>query len=153
MKTKLKSFMIHLLFCALGVCCAIVIWVSVCPKSNYSDHVDDMIPPYVYYHDVGIHCSFSEEYCNYLTESKRTPYFGSIPSDQNSIEITVFQVVQMHIYPNDDSSVILVYDPSSSLKIQRKYLLTGCFEDHLNYLYRITNDEVFLTSIDYPNGK
>lgn len=92
-------------------------------------------------------------YCARFEVAKRTLYFGKLPEEAESIQIHIPTKVTITVYSNDDDSVIIQYDPRK-FGITRNYKLSGYggFNEHLEHLYMITENEVFNRVMDLPEA-
>lgn len=86
-----------------------------------------------------------------MTDGKRTYYFGELPSDEYVIMINSPNRATWYVYPLDDDSMIIRYEPRNGINRTYKKSGYGDFNRLLKTLYELTDNEVFNETIDYAN--
>ena len=76
-------------------------------------------------------------------------YFGELPSKGCAIEINSPDRATLYVYPLDNDSIIVRYEPRNGIK--RTYLKSGFgdFNRILEVFYELTGNEVFNESVEY----
>lgn len=149
-KTKRGKIILTIVFSAL----AVLLLFLFHKHEIYQNNIYAMLSPRVSYNGESIFTTVSSEYIGRFTNSKKRLYFGKIDEKQRCITITVPDKVTITVYPNDDDSVLMVYDPHH-LGFTKRYKLSGYgdFNRHLKLLYQSTGNEVFNETIDLPKAK
>ena len=101
------------------------------------------------YKGVSVSKYLSSDACDYLTSGKRKIYFGELPSKESAIEINSPLRATIYVYPLDNNSMIIRYEPRNG--INRNYIKSdyGDFNRYLEVLYELTGDEVFKETVEY----
>ena len=104
----------------------------------------------VYKHE-SITTHLSSDACAYLSDGNRSLYFGKLPSQESAIEINSPDRATLYVYPLDDDSIIIRYEPRNGIKRTYKKSGYGDFDRVLKTLYELTENEIFNETIDYDN--
>lgn len=126
----------------LGAFCSALLLLGCYSYFRYYDNISSMKPISLSYNGKQTFCSLSSDYCERLTTPKRTLYFGKLPDDSETIELIVPRKVTITVYPCDEDSVVIKYDPHK-IGITRNYKLSeyGDFNKHLEILNEMMSDE------------
>ncbi len=137
---------------ALGSLVTILIMAMFTFFTSYERNVDSMLGAAVTYKKEYITTHFSSDACAYLTHAKkRTWYFGELPPQEDAIEIIAPGRATFYVYPSDEDSVIIRYEPHDG--ISRTYLKSGYgdFNRILEVFYELTDNEVFNQTVEYDS--
>ena len=117
--------------------------------TSYEKNVDQMLATLVKYKGESMFTHLSSDACGYLTDGNRSLYFGELPSEECAIEINSPDRATLYVYPSDDDSIIVRYEPRNGIK--RTYLKSGLgdFNRILEVFYELTGNEVFNESVEY----
>lgn len=96
-----------------------------------------MLGTMVIYKHESITTHLSPDVCGYLTTGKeRSLYFGKLPSQEHAIEINSPDRATLYVYPLDEDSIIIRYEPRNGIKSTYKNLvmeiLTACWKFFTN---------------------
>lgn len=109
-----------------------------------------MLGTVVPYKHESITTHLSSDVCGYLTTGKeRWLYFGELPSQEYAIEINSPDRATLYVYPLDEDSIIIRYEPRNGIKRTYKKSGFGDFNRLLEVFYELTDNEVFNETIDY----
>ncbi len=138
------------LWMSLGSLITILILASYTFLTSYEKNVDRMLKIAVSYKGETLYTDLSSDVCGYLTSSKKTEmYFGVLPPQDNSIQINAPDRATLYVYPLDEDSIIVRYEPRGGIK--RNYKKSG-FEDFnriLEVFYELTGNEIFNEDVEY----
>lgn len=142
MKSKWSWFL-------LGALSAIIVTSGINFFTSYDRNVKSMLHTSVSYKDVHISTSLSSDACGYLADGRRQLYFGELPSKENAIEINSPRRATIYVYPLDEDSMIIEYNPRNG--ISRNYIKSGFgdFNRFLQVLYELTENQVFHKTVEY----
>lgn len=117
--------------------------------TSYEKNVDQMLATLVKYKGESMFTHLSSDACGYLTHGNRSLYFGELPSEECAIEINSPDRSTLYVYPLDNDSIIVRYEPRNGIK--RTYLKSGFgdFNRILEVFYELTDNEVFNESVEY----
>mgnify|MGYP003320341597 FL=1 len=110
-----------------------------------------MLGTMVVYKHESITTHLSSDACAYLSDGNRSLYFGELPSQESAIEINSPDRATFYVYPLDDDSIIIKYEPRNGIKRTYKKSGYGDFNRVLKTLYELTGNEIFNETIDYDN--
>jgi hypothetical protein len=119
---------------------------------NFDSHIVSIMPPSVYYikdgnsDEAALRVNFDANFSMPLTINEGA-YFG-IPDKSEYIRIGVPDVADIYIYPHNDESVIVEYNPRGFGFTQR-YKAHKNFAYYMQEIYKQTGDEGFNI---YPEG-
>jgi hypothetical protein len=120
--------------------------------TSYEKNMHQMLGTSVKYKHESITTHLSSDVCGYLTTGKkRSLYFGELPSQESAIEINSPDRATLYVYPLDDDSIIIRYEPRNGIKRTYKKSGFGDFNRVLKTLYELTDNEIFNETIDYDN--
>ena len=120
--------------------------------TSYEKNMYQMLGTMVTYKHESITTHLSSDVCGYLTTGKkRSLYFGKLPSQESAIEINSPDRATLYVYPLDDDSIIIRYEPRKGIKRTYKKSGFGDFNRVLKTLYELTDNEIFNETIDYDN--
>lgn len=139
-----------LLWMALGSLITICLMSVFDFFTSYHENVDKMKKIAVSYKGECINTGLSADLCDYIGEGKKwNLYFGELPSQESAIEINAPYRATIHIYPSDEDSVIICYEPRGGIK--RTFVKSGYgdFNRILEAFYELTENEVFNETIEY----
>ena len=109
-----------------------------------------MLGTVVLYKHESITTHLSSDVCGYLTTGKkRSLYFGKLPSQEHAIKINSPDRATLYVYPLDEDSIIIRYEPRNGIKRIYKKSGFGDFNRVLEVFYELTDNEVFNETIDY----
>ena len=91
--------------------------------TSYEKNVDQMLATLVKYKGESMFTHLSSDACGYLTHGNRSLYFGELPSEECAIEINSPDRSTLYVYPLDNDSIIVRYEPRNGIK--RTYLKSG----------------------------
>ena len=91
----------------------------------------------------------SSDVCGYLHSGSRSLYFGQLPSKDNAIEINSPDRATLYVFPSDQKSIIVRYEPRNGIKRTYKISGFGDFNSVLQALYQLTDNAVFNETIAY----
>ena len=91
--------------------------------TSYEKNVDQMLATLVKYKGESMFTHLSSDVCGYLTHGNRSLYFGELPSKKCAIEINSPDRATLYVYPLDNDSIIVRYEPRNGIK--RTYLKSG----------------------------
>ena len=133
----------------LGALIAVLILSMVTFLTSYEKNVDQMLATLVKYKGESMFTHLSSDACGYLTHGNRSLYFGELPSKECAIEINSPDRATLYVYPVDNDSIIVRYEPRNGIK--RTYLKSGFgdFNRILEVFYELTGNEVFNESVEY----
>lgn len=87
--------------------------------------------------------------CGYLTSGDCSLYFGELPSKNYAIEINSPDRATLYIFPSDEESIIVRYEPRNGIKRTYRKSGFGDFNSILEAFYELTDNEVFNEIIEY----
>ena len=133
----------------LGALIAVLILSMVTFLTSYEKNVDQMLATLVKYKGESMFTHLSSDACGYLTHGNRSLYFGELPSKECAIEINSPDRATLYVYPLDNDSIIVRYEPRNGIK--RTYLKSGFgdFNRILEVFYELTGNEAFNESVEY----
>lgn len=111
--------------------------------TSYEKNVDRMLKIAVSYKGESLYTDLSSDITDYITDADKTEiYFGRLPT-QEAIEINAPNRATLYVYPSDNNSIIVRYEPRNGIK--RTYKMTGYgnFDRILQAFYELTDNEVF----------
>ncbi len=118
--------------------------------TSYEKNMHQMLGTMVIYKHESITTHLSSDVCGYLTTGKeRSLYFGKLPAQEYAIEINSPDRATLYVYPLDEDSIIIRYEPRYGIKRTYKKSGFGDFNRILEVLYELTGNEVFNETIDY----
>jgi len=139
----------NLLWMALGSLITICLISVFNFFTSYHENVDKMKIIEVGYKGEWLDTGLSADICDYITEGKKWKlYFGELPSQENAIEINAPHRATIYIYPSDEDSVLICYEPRGGIK--RTFVKSGYgdFNRILEAFYELTENEVFNETIE-----
>ena len=142
MKNEIKCFM-------LGVLSTIIVISIINFCSSYEKNVYNMLETRVSYKDEVLCMGLSSDIYGYLTHNKKSEiYFGELPQQNQAIEINAPEAI-LYVYPLDNNSFFVRYEPRKGIK--RTYKKSGYadFNSILKAFYELTDNEVFNEIIEY----
>ena len=139
----------NILWMILGSLVTILLISSVTFFTSYEKNMHQMLGTMVAYKHESVTTHLSSEVCDYLTDGDRSLYFGELPSQEHAIEINSPDRATVYVYPLDEDSVIIRYEPRNGIKRTYKKSGFGDFNRMLEALYELTDNEVFNETIDY----
>lgn len=142
MKTKWVYFF-------LGIISTILVISVMILFTSYERNIDRMSGTEIRYKNVSVSSHLSVGVRDYLTSGNRKLYFGELPDQKDAIEINSPLRATLYVYPLDDESMIIRYEPRHG--ISRNYVKSGYgdFNRLLEVLYESTGNEVFNNVVDY----
>ncbi len=146
MKNRFKSFITSKLLCCFsGSIITILVICLYTFVTSYDKTLDRTLATQVAYKGEYIVTSLSTDIYGYLDSShgNKSLYFGVVPAKEMAIEIVVPSKARLYIYPLDENSIIVRYEPFKGIK--RNYKISGyCnFDKVLNAFYELTGNEIF----------
>ena len=108
-----------------------------------------MLGTMVIYKHESVTTHLSSDVCCYLKDGNRSLYFGELPSKECAIEINSPDRATLYLYPLDNDSIIIRYEPRNGIKRTYKKSGYGDFNRILKTLYELTDNEAFNETIDY----
>lgn len=117
--------------------------------TSYEKNVDSMLSTEISYKGVRVSKYLSSDACDYLTTGNRKIYFGELPPKESAIEINSPLRATIFVYPLDENSMIIRYEPRNG--ISRNYIKSdyGDFNRYLEVMYELTDNEVFNETVEY----
>ncbi len=137
------------LWMSLGSLITILIIASYTFLTSYEKNVDRMLNIAVSYKGESLYTDLSSDIIDYITDADKTQiYFGKLPA-QEAIEINAPNRATLYVFPLDEDSVIIRYEPRNGIK--RTYEKSGYadFNSVLKAFYELTDNEVFNEIIEY----
>lgn len=134
---------------ALGAMIAVLILLTTTFFTSYGDNVDKMLGTQVVYKHESVMTHLSADVWGYLTIGKKSLYLGKLPSKECAIEINSPSRATLYVYPLDDSSFIVRYEPRNGIKRTYKVTGHGNFGHLLDAFYDLTGNDIFNGSVDY----
>ena len=113
--------------------------------------MQQMLGTMVVYKHESITTHLSSDVCAYLSDGNRSLYFGELPSQESAIEINSPDRATLYVYPLDEDSIIIRYEPRNGIKRTYKKSGYGDFNRVLKTLYDLTGNEIFNETIYYDN--
>ncbi len=141
-KSIIKSKLPWMLLGSLITALVIMLYTFV---TSYDKTLETTIKSHVIYKSEGFMTSLSADICCYLDSfhGNKKLYFGELPAKENAVEISVPSRARIYVYPSDDNSVIVRYEPRNGIKRNYKISGYGNFDKILNAFYELTDHEVF----------
>jgi len=133
----------------LGAIITVIVISTVTLFTSYKNNVDKMLVTLVLYKHESEFTSLSADACVYLTRGNRSLYFGELPQKESAIEIKSPDRATLYIYPLDENSVIIRYEPQNGIKRTYKKSGFGDFNRILEVFYEMTDNEVFNETVAY----
>lgn len=129
----------------------ITIFVVACFSllTSYEKNVHKMLGTMVVYKHESITTHLSSDVCGYLHSGSRSLYFGQLPSKDNAIEINSPDRATLYVFPSDQKSIIVRYEPRNGIKRTYKISGFGDFNSLLQALYQLTDNAVFNETVAY----
>ena len=129
----------------------VFIIATVSSFKNFDSNISAIMPPKVAYWKDGMIVEFCEAsldapFAMPLTLTHKT-YSGN-PDKSEYLHIAMSNDADIYIYPNDDNSVIVVYNPHG-FGFTQKYVASENFEYYMQQLYKQTGNDGFNA---YPEG-
>ena len=119
--------------------------------TSYEKNMHQMLGTKVVYKHESITTHLSSDVCAYLSDGNRSLYFGELPSQESAIEINSPDRATLYVYPLDEDSIIIRYEPRNGIKRTYKKSGYGDFNRVLKTLYELTGNEIFNETIYYDN--
>ena len=141
----------NFLWMMLGSFVTILIILCFTFFTSYEKNTHQMLGTMVVYKHESITTHLSSDACAYLSDGNRSLYFGKLPSQESVIEINSPDRATLYVYPLDDDSIIIRYEPRNGIKRTYKKSGYGDFNRVLKTLYELTDNEIFNETIDYDN--
>ena len=141
----------NFLWMMFGSLVTIVIILCFSFFTSYEKNMHQMLGTIVVYKHESITTHLSSDACAYLSDGNRSLYFGELPSQESAIEINSPYRATLYVYPLDDDSIIIKYEPRNGIKRIYKKSGYGDFNRVLKTLYELTGNEIFNETIDYDN--
>ncbi|MBO5797251.1 MAG: hypothetical protein J6R77_02770 [Clostridia bacterium] len=139
------------LFFALGALSAVVVMLAINFFTEYKGDVRSTSGTGITYKSVEVSANLSADVRDYLGDGSgsRRLYFGDLPDKKEAIRITSHMCATFYVYPLDEESMLVKYEPYNG--IHRTYKLTwkDNFNKLLKSLYETTGNEVFAEEITY----
>jgi len=153
MQKKRKAIIISVLI-ILVLTTMVAMLISFHQNKTYRNNIYAMLPPRINYNNESISTSLNADFVTRLLESKRSLYLKEIDEEQKHITISIPNKVTITVYPNNDDSVLVTYEPHH-FGLKQKYKLSGFgnFNRYLEDLYEITGNEVFNETLDLPKAE
>ena len=139
------------LWMMLGSLVTILIILCFSFFTSYEKNIHKMLGTMVVYKHESITTHLSSDACAYLSDGNRSLYFGELPSEESVIEINSPDRATLYVFPLDDDSIIIKYEPRNGIKRTYKKSGYGDFNRVLKTLYELTGNEIFNETIDYDN--
>lgn len=111
--------------------------------TSYDKNVAKMLGTDVTYKSEWVHTHLSADVYGYLTHGKKSLYFGELPSAECAIRISSSDKATLYVYPMDEDSIIIKYEPRNGIKRTYKMTDYGNFDRILQAFYELTGNEVF----------
>lgn len=116
----------------------------------YINAIDSMLPPIIQYDSEEIECSVNINYYAFFRDTDKKTYFGKLPDESSAIAISIPAKATIYVFPHTNDSVLISYRASGH-KIN--FTIEGKnFNDHLEVLYQITENEVFNKTVELPEA-
>jgi len=141
----------NFLWMMLGSLVTILIILCFTFFTSYEKNTHQMLGTMVVYKHESIITHLSSDVCAYLSDGNRCLYFGELPSQESAIEINSPDRATLYVYPLDEDSIIIRYEPRNGIKRTYKKSGYGDFNRVLKTLYELTGNEIFNETIDYDN--
>jgi hypothetical protein len=119
--------------------------------TSYEKNMHQMLGTMVVYKHESITTHLSSDVCAYLSDGNRSLYFGELPAQESAIEINSPDGATLYVYPLDEDSIIIRYEPRNGIKRTYKKSGYGDFNRVLKTLYELTGNEIFNETIYYDN--
>jgi hypothetical protein len=119
--------------------------------TSYEKNMHQMLGTKLVYKHESITTHLSSDVCAYLSDGNRSLYFGELPSQESAIEINSPDRATLYVYPLDEDSIIIRYEPRNGIKRTYKKSGYGDFNRVLKTLYELTGNEIFNETIYYDN--
>ena len=119
--------------------------------TSYEKNMHQMLGTKVVYKHESITTHLSSDVCAYLSDGNRSLYFGELPSQESAIEINSPDRATLYVYPLDEDSIIIRYEPRNGIKRTYKKSGYGDLNRVLKTLYELTGNEIFNETIYYDN--
>ena len=113
--------------------------------TSYDKTLDRTLPSEVYYKDESFVTPLSVNIYGRLDSShgNKKLYFGKLPEKETAIIITVPSRARVYVYPSDENSIIVRYEPFKGIKRNYKISGYGNFNKVLNAFFELTDNEIF----------
>ena len=135
---------INFLWMAAGSIITIVIIACYTFFTSYQNNLVKMLGSDVLYKHEWFHTHLSADICDYLETGKKVRlYFGELPPKEQAISISAAGIATLYVYPSDEDSLIVRYEPRNGIKRNYKLSGYGNFDKILNAFYELTGHEVF----------
>ena len=135
-------------------CVITIVFLSIVTfLTSYQKNVDKMFYISVSYKGEQLYTSLSSDIGDYLTDAKKTTlYFEELPAHE-PIEINAPSRATLYVYPFDEDSIIIRYEPRNGIKRTYKKSGYGDFNRILRAFYEVTGNEIFNETITYPSSR
>ena len=114
--------------------------------TSYYNNVAKTAGIYVAYKHESFITHLSSDVRDYITDGKKSLYFGELPPQEKAIEINAPGRATIFVYPSDANSVIVRYEPRKGIKRNYKISGYGNFDKILKAFYELTGNEIFSVS-------
>lgn len=134
-----------ILWMALGSLITILVIMFYTFVTSYDKTLDRTLASQVIYKSESLMTTLTADIYCYLDSShgNKRLYFGELPAKENAIEITVPSRARLYVYPSDENSIIVRYEPFNGIKRNYKISNFGSFDSVLNAFYEHTDNEIF----------
>ena len=132
-----------ILWMALGSLITILVISCHSFVTSYDKSVDSTADVMVIYKHTTVFTSLSADIRDYISFGRKELYFGKLPSQEEAINISVPFRANIYVYPSDNDSVIVRYDPRNGISRNYKISGYGNFYKVLNAFYEHTDNEIF----------
>ena len=132
------------LWMVIGSLITIFVLSSYTFLTSYGKNVDRMLPIMVKYKGETVYTDLSSDVCDCITEAVKTElYFGELPPQDKAIEINAPGRATIYVYPCDEDSILIRYEPRQGIK--RTYKKTGYadFNRVVQAFYELTDNDIF----------
>lgn len=138
----------NILWMAVGSLITILIIMCYTFFTSYQSNIVKMLGADVVYKHEWFHTHLSSDICDYIEHGKKiTLFFGELPSKDEAIWISAPGWATLYIYPSDEESLIVRYEPRNGIKRNYKLSGYGNFDKVSNAFYELTGHEVFKVNI------
>jgi hypothetical protein len=117
--------------------------------TGYRTNIGRMSIIQISYKGEQVYTGLSADVRDYITEAKKTRlYIGELP-EQEAIKIDAPRRATLYVYPLDENSLLIRYEPRNG--IRRTYIKSGYgdFNRVLKSFYELTDNEVFNEVVKY----
>ena len=117
--------------------------------TGYRTNVGRMSIIQISYKGEQVYTGLSADVRDYITEAKKTRlYFGELP-EADAIKIKARRRATLYVYPLDENSLLIRYEPQYGIARTYKKSGYGNFNKVLKAFYELTDNEVFNEVVKY----